>query len=322
LFVAKGFDSVEAAKKAARSNGDRLTQRRVEKTYLMDRLPGIEESNLWGADFIYHCYVSDREFIRQLERFWLVENFDVSQKRHEARWFYEVTQKDFYSARVTMMSHDVIWGLRELGILDFIGQEYHKDSPIVVDFVNKLRQRADIQIALKIDQLPKETPEGEERIKILGRILDLVGYKNQATGKKSVDSSRLNHYQCVLTTATKGKLGENEFDLDAARVEILECIGKRFWAWINSEKSDINWESAPQKTSTQQQETTDQSPVTTANNLLLRGAIQLLKTAVNWVQVNLLSQSLIDLAWKYLSPEEDSRLRQMYELAMAKLENA
>jgi hypothetical protein len=316
LLDAAEFDSIESAKKAAKGNCNKKTQRRIEKTFLMDRLPGIQESSIWGTDFIYHCYVSDSEFIRQIERLWLLQNFEVSQKRHEAKWFYEVTQQDFYSARVKLMSHDVIWGLRELNILGFIGQEYHKDSQLLIDFIAKLRERTDIQQSLRIDQLPKETLEGEERTKILGRILHLIGYKNLATGKKLVGNSRLNHYQCVPITCTKGETGENEFDMEAARVEIFAALSKRFWGWINSDKSTVDWESAPDKKSTQE-ETTNQPQTSGAKNLLLQGAISLLKSAANWIEVNILSQSLINQAWKYLTPEEDVRLRQLHQLTIS-----
>jgi hypothetical protein len=305
IFNASEFDSIEEAKRATNRNCDKKTQRRIEKTFLIDRLPGIQDSNVWDADFIYNCYSDNKEFIRQIERFWLLQNFEVSQKRHESKWFYEVTREDFYSARVKLMSHDVIWGLRELNILGFIGQEYHKNSQTLIDFIATLRQRVDIQQALRIEQLPSETFEGDERIKILGRLLNLIGYKNYVTCRKVFDGVRLNHYQCVPVTFGNNEPDKNGFDIEAARLEILSAVENRFLNWMQSDKAVIDWNSVPQEKPKPQQQ----------NEQDIKAAINVLKTATTWLEVSALGQTIVDMAWKYLTPEDDARLRRLYELS-------
>ena len=242
VHVANEFDTVEEAKQAAKANPRKDTQRRIEKTFFLDRLPEIKDSPLWGDEFIYETHIKRKEFIRNIERYWLVKNFDVSQKRHESRWFYEATKEDFYSARVSNMTHSVIWALRELDIVKFTdGREYHKNSEDVLNLIKQLRDSKDIRTALKMESMPPATETGNENLNIISSLLGMIGFKNKSQSKKLVGDIRLNHYQAV-PTGYKDELEDGEFDLIAARQDILTAIGKRFMAWMESEKSIIDWE--------------------------------------------------------------------------------
>jgi hypothetical protein len=238
LNLAVKFETVEKAKEAAKSNPRKFVQRRIEKTFLLERIPGIEDSQLWGDEFIYQTHIKHKEYIRNIERYWFVKNFDVSQKRHETKWFYEATKEDFYTARVSNMTHSVIWALRELDILKFTdGREYHKDSEDVVNLIQQLRDSKDIRIALKMESMPP----AKDNLKIISSLLGMIGFKNKSQGKKFVGDIRLNHYQAV-PTGFKEELEDGEFDLMSAREDILTAIGKRFTAWMQSEKAVIDWE--------------------------------------------------------------------------------
>ena len=242
FHAANKFDTVEEAKKAAKTNPRKDTQRRIEKTFFLDRLPGIEDTPSWGEEFIYETHIKRKEYIRNIERYWFVKNFDVSQKRHESRWFYEATKEDFYSARVSNMTHSVIWALRELDILKFTdGREYHKNSEDVLNLIQQLRDSKDIRTALKMESMPPATESGKENLVILASLLNKIGFQNKSIGKKFVGDIRLNHYQ-AKPTGYKEELEDGEFDLIAAREDILAAVGKRFNAWMESEKSVINWE--------------------------------------------------------------------------------
>jgi hypothetical protein len=238
LNLAVKFETVEKAKEAAKSNPRKFVQRRIEKTFLLERIPGIEDSQLWGDEFIYQTHIKHKEYIRNIERYWFVKNFDVSQKRHETKWFYEATKEDFYTARVSNMTHSVTWALRELDILKFTdGREYHKDSEDVVNLIQQLRDSKDIRIALKMESMPP----AKDNLKIISSLLGMIGFKNKSQGKKFVGDIRLNHYQAV-PTGFKEELEDGEFDLMSAREDILTAIGKRFTAWMQSEKAVIDWE--------------------------------------------------------------------------------
>ena len=236
------FSTIEEAQKAKKANPRKDTQRRIEKTFLLDRLPEIKDSLLWGEDFIYETHIKRKEYIRNIERYWFVKNFDVSQKRHESRWFYEATKEDFYSARVSNMTHSVIWALRELDIIKLTdGREYHKNSEDVLNLIQQLRDSKNIRTALKMENMPPATETGKENLGIISSLLGMIGFKNESQGKKFVGDIRLNHYQAV-PVGYKEELEDGEFDLVAAREDILSAIGKRFKAWMDSEKSNIDWE--------------------------------------------------------------------------------
>jgi hypothetical protein len=242
FHAANEFATLEAAQKAAKANPRKDTQRRIEKTFFLDRLPEIKDSPLWGEEFIYETHIKRKEYIRNIERYWFVKNFDVSQKRHESRWFYEATKEDFYSARVSNMTHSVIWALRELDIMKFTdGREYHKNSEDVLNLIKQLRDSKDIRTALKMESMPPATETGKENLNIISSLLGMIGFKNKSQGQKFVGDIRLRHYQAV-PTGYKDELEEGEFDLIAAREDILAAIGKRFNAWMESEKAVINWE--------------------------------------------------------------------------------
>jgi hypothetical protein len=246
LFNAVEFDSTEEAKQKAKANPRKPMQRKIEKTFLLDKLPGIKDTEQWTAEFIYECHIKNKHFITQQQRYWLVKNFEISQKRHEVAWFYQATGEDFFSARVRRMGHDVIWALRELNILQFenLG-EYHKNTPEVILIIQTLRDRKDIQLALNMRPEP-ETDTGNERLRILNNLLNYVGLKNKGCGKKFVGTVRLRHYLCEPIAPGQSKIindSEPTFDFTAARKVILGAIDHKFTAWFESDKSQINWES-------------------------------------------------------------------------------
>ena len=316
IHTAPKFDSVEEAKQAAKANPRKDTQRRIEKTFFLDRLPEIEDSPLWGDEFIYETYIKRKEFIRNIERYWFVKNFDVSQKRHEARWFYEATKEDFYSARVNNMTHTVIWALRELDILKFTdGREYHKNSEDVLNLIGQLRNSKDIKTALKMEYLPPATDTGKENLNIISSLLRMIGYENESIGKKFFGDIRLNHYQAV-PVGYKEELEEGEFDLIAAREDILAAVGKRFMTWMESEKAVINWE-----------EIVNSEPVAIllsdeeCREWMIPAIVEQLQNITTKEQCHELDESITEAqkraAWNALTQDVRDRIRDLFKPAFA-----
>ena len=304
LNLAVKFETVEKAKEAAKSNPRKFVQRRIEKTFLLERIPGIEDSQLWGDEFIYQTHIKHKEYIRNIERYWFVKNFDVSQKRHETKWFYEATKEDFYTARVSNMTHSVTWALRELDILKFTdGREYHKDSEDVVNLIQQLRDSKDIRIALKMESMPP----AKDNLKIISSLLGMIGFKNKSQGKKFVGDIRLNHYQAV-PTGFKEELEDGEFDLMAAREDILTAIGKRFTAWMQSEKAVIDWE-----------EIVNSEPVAveeTSNDPLIPLIVEQLEIITTREQCYELDETITEAqkraAWNALTPDVRARIKSFF----------
>jgi len=234
LFVAQEYPSIKEAEEAAKSNPNKEKQRQIEKTYLLDKLSEIKENPIYSAEFIYECHVRRRRFIEQQQRYWLLKNFEISQQKHIADWFYASTSEFFFSGRATKMRHDKIWALNELNILKLEGTEYHKDSPEIVEVVRTLRDRRDIQLALNI-QLEKETIDGKERIRILNNLLESIGLENKFTQQKLVNGVKLRHYCCQAATS-------KDYDLVAAREAILKCTEIKMLAWNEKNKEIDIWE--------------------------------------------------------------------------------
>ena len=237
LDAAIPFDTVEEAKQEKKKSPNKHTQRRIEKTFLLDRLPGIKNSEAWGTDLILYCHVKNREFINQQQRFWLLNNTAISSKRHECDWYYKATQEDVFTASFKRMNHLIIWALQELGLKEFIEKFqtecYYKHTPEVLEIVKKFRDRKDIQTALNKKPKP-ETATGDENLGIIGQLLALVGYNNQFQQKQILDGVRFNVYMSAVALPS-GVSPE-------MRSAILSAIEKKFTDWMASEKSQISWE--------------------------------------------------------------------------------
>ena len=242
LFVSDIFPDTETVNKAKKKNPNLQVRRKIDKTFLLDRLPQIEESEVWNEEFILKCVVeTNKNFIKQQERYWLLNNYEFSEKHHEVNWSYESTADFFFNSRVANMQHDKIWALKELGILRLEGMEYHKDSPIILEILQKLRDSRELKVALN-QKTWKDTTDGKERLDIIRKLLGIVGLKNQNTSKKTLSNgTRIIHYKCV-PIGTPSKDSEDAYDFIAARKAILEAIDRKQRKWIESEKSLPVWD--------------------------------------------------------------------------------
>ena len=299
LHTAVPYESIEEAQKVAKGNPRKETQRRIELTYLLSRLPEITESETWNSDFIYQCHIKKKDYISRQERFWLVQNADISAKRHEASWYYAATKETFFSARMKGMGHDRIWALKELDILQFVGREYHKNSPEVISFNEKLRQNTDIQKALRICLKPA-TVQGSERLEIIGNLLQLIGFKNKSSGKKNVGGIRLTHYTCEPDIGNPAK----GIDLTKQREAILKSVQIKFTTWMESDKSQVSWVA---------EEPPSQQPLvpvrTQTEPSSVDVAMQKLQAARTWSDV---TQKMLDTGWWFVDQAERDRLTKLH----------
>lgn len=282
IYAAVELKSIEEANQKAKASPNKEMQRRIQKTRLLDRLPGIENSEVWGTEFILNCHLNKRQFITQQQRYWLLKNYDISQKRHESAWNYAALGEDLFSRQVSAMGHDVIWALHELELLKFTesNHEFHKDSESVIELVSKLRSRRDIQIALRMTSVEPEKVGGGERMRILSHLLDLVGYKTQFTQQLRIETDagviRTRHYVIVPTVEPKSRhtppsninkpeecvpdsernnQGSTYFDFVAAREAILTSIDFKYTSWMDSDKSKVKWEVEEPQTLVQDSQT-------------------------------------------------------------------
>lgn len=343
IFEAVEFKSIEEANKKAKASPNKATQRRIEKTWLLERLPGIQNTSVWSTQFIHQCHTTRRDFIKQQERYWLLKNYETSQKRHESIWNYAALGEDFFSRSVSAMGHDVIWALRELNLLSFTDTNIliNKNSPEVIQLVKTLRERHDLQLALRISRLEPETVIGKERLRILNQLLEIIGFKTRCTGRKIIKTEegtiRLRHYHVIpieihnvvqnSTASTPPHIyidsqgcgrsqtpsinrDSSQFDLKAARQAILEAMEYKFTKWMNSDKSKVKWEvEAEEQPITQSPIPNPPSPIPHSEADI---AAEKLRTIEDWSEVDL-SQQELNEAWALLSEPEQVRLQKLFE---------
>ncbi|EKE96425.1 hypothetical protein FDUTEX481_09771 [Tolypothrix sp. PCC 7601] len=234
LFNANKFDSLEEANQIAKSNPTKSVQRRIEKTRLLDRLPGIEDTSIWDAEFINDYYLKDKEFISKQQRFYFLSNFEISKKRSEVNWYYLATNQHFYMGQAKADSHLKIWGLQQVNIRQFLEGEYHKNSPELEELMQQCRDRKDIASALNIEPKPA-TESRKENIELLRSLLDLIGLKLAKPSRKLVNGVRERVY-CVDKAAMSYPV----------RTEILKAIARKFDGYLESDAvKKVCWEEVP-----------------------------------------------------------------------------
>lgn len=234
IYKSLEFSSLEEANKIAKSNPNKEVQRRIEKTRLLDRLPGIKDSKVWNADFVAEYYVKDKEFISKQQRFYLLQNFEISKKRSEVSWYYLATNQHFYLAQAKNDSHLKIWALQQLNILQFLDGEFHKDSPAVVNLINTVRERNDIALALNTVPKPK-TESKKENIAFLRSLLDSIGIKLAKPVQKLIDGVRQRVYSV-----------DKQAMQEPVRLEVLQAIARKFDNYLESEAvAKVQWEQVP-----------------------------------------------------------------------------
>jgi hypothetical protein len=330
LFNAVAFASTEEASKASKSNPKKEVQRRIEKTWLLDKLPGIEDSELWGAELIDEYYLKDKEFISNLQRFYFLNNFEISKKRSEVNWYYSATNQHFFIGQNKADSHLKIWALQQLNILSFLEGEYHKNSPQLEAMVQMVRDRQDIQMALNTK--PKPTTEGrKENIEFLRVLLASIGVKLGKAKQKLIDGVKTRIY------AVDDKAMQQPI-----RITVLECIARKYDNYLQSESvAKVNWEEIPEidmaMESEEQPAIIEDVPMSSiemkaaaalevaiASGTALRaiangGALPIAPTPQEsaaatmrtWRSWQDLNQETINLGWYCLTAEEQSQVNQL-----------
>ncbi|WP_375491490.1 plasmid replication protein, CyRepA1 family [uncultured Nostoc sp.] len=240
LLVVEPFQDIDEANQIAKGNPNKSTMLRVEKTRLLDRLPGIDTSQSWDAELIKY-FLTDKEAITKHQRFWMLNNFEVSQKRSEANWFYNVTSEYFYLGSMDKDAHLKVWAMKELGIPELVqklidGHYLYKNTPEVVSIYEKALTDSEIHAALGIHIRPA-TESASERMRLVRQIFESVGIKLKTNQRKLIDGIR----QVTYTLDTEAYESQ-------ARVDVLNCIETKYSGYLLSETvKKVKWEDERQQ---------------------------------------------------------------------------
>lgn len=234
IFDAKEYESLEDAEKAKNKSDSRKVERAVKKTKILFSNPGIEETEIWKPNYIYECYVKDKDWRYNLDKFYLLFNPEISAKKSNADRYFKLTSQFVNKNQIIKDLELNLKGLRTLGIDDLIksleqGLELHKDSVEVTKIVDLARAKK----LFGFRPMP-ETVNKKENIDFIKICLSKVGVKLKSTSRAiGEDGVRRQFYS----------LDFDDFNSEYRQVT-LQCIGKYFDTWLAEkyDQSAIDWE--------------------------------------------------------------------------------
>jgi hypothetical protein len=178
IFNAEDIDLTEA-QKISRDWGATWSDRcKAEKARYKERLPGIENSNLWEWEFIYRVRFEERELLRQLDADWIYQNQEDAEYLQRQKLKSRILagkrefMGDFYDRWLKIKV------LRELNLEKFLepGKIWTKESPEVLEVFKLCSKKA---IAKVLGHPGKMQP-----IQWLNKLLKVLGHKLGGTKKK------------------------------------------------------------------------------------------------------------------------------------------
>jgi hypothetical protein len=236
------FNSLEEANQKARACPSPEVMHRIEKTRLLDRLPDIDKTEIFTPEFIKKVLYDDRESISNHQRYYFLNNFELSQKRSEANWYYKATNQYFYLGSMLRDSHLKIWALQQLKMREMeeallAGEELHKDHHLVTNLYNFAISNYQVMLALGL-HIPKATLVGKERTDLLKNCFRMIGVKLKKTGRKLCpDGIRRNCYGINM-----------EHFNSVERLAILNAIHQKYHNYLESESlKKIDWKLEAEK---------------------------------------------------------------------------
>jgi hypothetical protein len=190
---------------------------KVIQAKLRERLPEIEESPVWNEDFIYLVRYGDRNFINNLENYWLFSHPEVAKRQSQDNLHWMARRLHTFIGNIKSRWAR-IRALLEMNFDQFLDpdKEWSNESAEVITLVElgKIHSNA-------LGRHPgKATP-----IQFLGNLLSLFGLKLKS--RKDGDGKRWY------------RLNEEVLS-DPTRQQVLACIETK----LTQPKEEIDWESA------------------------------------------------------------------------------
>ena len=188
IFEALPFSDRDEQEKAKKSKPGRETNNRMSKTYILNKVKGIEKNSLFSAGYILECYVKKERFIPETEKFWLLFNQEIADKTNEYFDYLKLGQQFVTSKSVLNSQKLELNALRELGIHDLINK-LHDDVLLIShssDEVDEIIKKAKSNIVQKVPSLilRKRRLDGSDKISYLKSILEKIGVHLKSHGKK------------------------------------------------------------------------------------------------------------------------------------------
>jgi hypothetical protein len=198
--------AVQTLSKFTQSEGDRLA---AEKALLKAQLPGIEQSEIWGPEFIEYLLKHPRQ-VRRLERLYLLQNLELAQVNAKKHWT-ELSQGEMPFITDLRSDLALLTALDEMRVLDLVEVSLTNESPEVMECYRKGK------LAVFKSRLQRSPGKKDQAIAYLGRLMRMIGLESKCKRvrrfKGDINPDRIYSYY----------LPADPFDL-----AILGCIDRRY----------------------------------------------------------------------------------------------
>jgi hypothetical protein len=190
---------------------------KVIQAKLREKLPGIEDSSAWSEDFIYLTRYDDRNFINNIENYWLFAHPDVAKRQSQDNLHWMARRLHTFIGNIKSRWAR-IHALLEMNFERFLDpdKEWSNRSPELI---------ALLDLGKKHSNALGRHPGNATPVQFLGNLLGLLGFKL----KSRKDSEGKRWY----------KLNEEILN-DPIRQQVLTCVEAK----LTQPKEKIDWESA------------------------------------------------------------------------------
>ncbi|MDX2099909.1 MAG: plasmid replication protein, CyRepA1 family [Leptolyngbyaceae cyanobacterium bins.59] len=226
IFKAETITIEEANNIDSKTGLDWETRCKIQKAKLIDRLPGIDQSEQWSDQFIRRVLYDDRDLMSQCELFWLLHHPNAAKQLQQSRWFglLRAGQVDLAHHRSRYLK---IKAMREIGLEKFLepGFTWHKDSPEAQHLykICKASHRRQAELGLSVGKL--------EPVDYVGRILKKLGVST--TGDWiTTEKERIRVYRVDMEALR-----------DADKLVIMQALDSRYRSFLEGTNEAIDWES-------------------------------------------------------------------------------
>jgi len=193
---------------------------KVMQARLRERLPGIDETDIWTEDFVYLTKYGDRDFISHQEMFWLFKNPEIAKQQSQKHFHWMARRMSTFIGNYKSRWAK-IHALHQIGLPEFLdsGDEWTNDTPELIELCKRAKAHSN---ALGWQGKLSNT-------QFLSKLLSLIGLKLKS--RKLGQNIRCYHIN-------------QEVINDPIRLQVLACIEQKFTETPAEKLTQIDWENA------------------------------------------------------------------------------
>ncbi|MBD2208079.1 hypothetical protein H6G33_37460 [Calothrix sp. FACHB-1219] len=311
------FDSTLEADNQVKANPTPENHLRRDKTYFVkERLPGIENKEVWGVEFIREFVIDDspQYKVKAITREWLLRHHKIAFENHNIRTIRKLEKRYVTSKELLPGDYGKLWALKELKFEERVlnAERFTCKSPNIQQLDKEYRERKDLQKLLGIEP-PRDKVKNTIIQDLIRPMLEFLGKKTEEQGRIRIDGISRTSYKAVSAIDEK------------SRTAIYECLTNKFTKEYEKRELDKMLESlrTQQELAEQikSQQSTDAEITTEVKSELDKSAegnaaiIDEWLGTLSWEELHTLSSNwsseLKAKTWKLLTPEQQRALKQL-----------